>query len=131
MRFLFPISDQSVLDECVLSKDEKDLLLSNIQHRLTPQPVKIRSDIEVSCYAYEGIDAVKTALKAGLEKSTEEEPIKVSLLTVTCTFRLWSPCSVPLRNLSHPSLYLHCSPTTLPPYPLQIRHIWLSQLHSS
>ncbi len=35
------------------------------------------TDIEVSCYAYEGIDAVKTALKAGLAKSTEDEPIKV------------------------------------------------------
>lgn len=34
-------------------------------------------DIEVSCYGYEGIDAVKVALKAGLEKSTPEEPIKV------------------------------------------------------
>ena len=34
--------DQSLLDECKLSNEEKELLLSNIQHRLTPQPVKIR-----------------------------------------------------------------------------------------
>ena len=34
-------------------------------------------DIEVSCYGYEGIDAVKRALFAGLELSTEEMPIKV------------------------------------------------------
>ena len=38
-----------------------------------------RLDIEVSCYGYEGIDAVKHALKAGLAKSTEDEPIKVAI----------------------------------------------------
>lgn len=36
------------------------------------------SDIEVACYAYEGIDAVKAALRAGLAVSTEDFPIKVS-----------------------------------------------------
>lgn len=51
--------------------------MTNICHRLTPHPVKIRADIEVSCYSYEGIDAVKSALKAGLAQSTEELPIKV------------------------------------------------------
>ena len=37
--------DETVLNECTLSEEEKDLLLSNIKHRLTPQPVKIRSGI--------------------------------------------------------------------------------------
>ena len=40
--------------------------------------MKIRSDIEVSCYTYEGIDAIKAALGAGVDLSTEEMPIKVS-----------------------------------------------------
>lgn len=35
-------------------------------------------DIEVACYGYEGIDAVKEALRAGLNCSTETMPIKVS-----------------------------------------------------
>ena len=34
-------------------------------------------DIEVFCYGYEGIDAVKSALKAGLAQSTEDMPVKV------------------------------------------------------
>lgn len=42
--------------------------------------MKIRADIEVACYGYEGIDAVKTALKAGLSCSTEELPIKINLI---------------------------------------------------
>lgn len=37
-------------------------------------------DIEVACYGYEGIDAVKEALRAGLNCSTETMPIKVSSL---------------------------------------------------
>ena len=37
------------------------------------------ADIEVACYGYEGIDAVKEALRAGLGCSTEAMPIKVTL----------------------------------------------------
>ena len=43
-----------------------------------PQAVKVRSDIEVSCYGYEGIDAIKEALRQGVVLSTEELPIKVN-----------------------------------------------------
>jgi translation initiation factor 2 subunit 1 len=34
------------------------------------------ADIEVSCYTYEGIEAVKTALRAGLTKSSEGQIVK-------------------------------------------------------
>ena len=47
----------------------------------------IASDIEVACYAYEGIDAVKAALKQGISMSTEEMPIKVCFIqnfTILC-----------------------------------------------
>lgn len=37
------------------------------------------ADIEVACYGYEGIDAVKDALRAGLNCSTEAMPIKVTI----------------------------------------------------
>lgn len=35
------------------------------------------TDIEVACTNYEGVDAVKRALKKGLELSSEAMPIKV------------------------------------------------------
>lgn len=57
------------------------MLMVNIQRKLTSQAVKIRSDIEVACYGYEGIDAVKTALRTGLALSTEELPIKINLIS--------------------------------------------------
>lgn len=55
----------------------RDELISNVQRRLTPQPVKIRCDFEVTCFTYEGIDALKSALRAGEAVSTEAVPIKV------------------------------------------------------
>ncbi|XP_050296296.1 eukaryotic translation initiation factor 2 subunit 1 [Anthonomus grandis grandis] len=74
------VADPSILAECNLDDKTKEVLLSNIKRKLTSQAVKIRADIECACYGYEGIDAVKTALRAGLELSTEELPIKINLI---------------------------------------------------
>lgn len=74
------VLDPSILAECGLDDLTKDVLLNNIKRKLTSQAVKIRADVEVACYGYEGIDAVKTALKAGLALSTEEIPIKINLI---------------------------------------------------
>lgn len=54
--------------------------MANIKRRLTPQAVKLRADIEVTCFAYDGIDAIIAALKAGESVSTEDHEIKVCLL---------------------------------------------------
>lgn len=74
------VHDPSILDECGLDDETKELLISNIRQKLTSQVVKIRADIEVACYGYEGIDAVKAALKTGLQCSTDEIPIKINLI---------------------------------------------------
>lgn len=58
----------------------KEAIYTFIRRKLTPQPVKIRSDIEVTCFGYEGIEAVKSALLAGEELSIPEVPIKISLI---------------------------------------------------
>jgi len=74
------VNDPALLDECGLDEKTKDMLLLNIQRKLTLASVKIRADIEVSCYGYEGIDAVKEALRAGLALSTDPMPIKINLI---------------------------------------------------
>lgn len=48
----------------------KTELQSYISKRLTPQPTKVRADVEVTCFGYEGIDAVKNALRAGEAQNT-------------------------------------------------------------
>lgn len=74
------VTDPSVLDDLDIPEDWKTILMSNIRRRMTPQAVKCRADIEVSCYSYEGIDAIKSALKEGLKLSSEEKPIKINLI---------------------------------------------------
>lgn len=74
------VNDPAVLDECGLEEKTKDVLLQNIKRKLTSQAVKIRADIECACYDYEGIDAVKDALRAGLSMGTEELPIRINLI---------------------------------------------------
>lgn len=74
------VLDPSILAECGLDEQTQEVLLSNIKRKLTSQAVKIRSDFEVACYGYEGIDAVKAALRSGLACSTEELPIKINLI---------------------------------------------------
>jgi translation initiation factor 2 subunit 1 len=57
-----------------------DAVIKNIKRRLTPQPVKVRADVEITCFRYEGIDAIKKALVKGEATSTPDTPIKVILL---------------------------------------------------
>ena len=33
----------------------KDHLMKNIKRRMTPQPLKIRADIELTCFKYDGV----------------------------------------------------------------------------
>lgn len=55
----------------------KKKFLEIINIRLKPQPVKIRADIEVTCFSSEGIDTIKAALKEGEKVGTEQTPVKV------------------------------------------------------
>ncbi len=74
----FNLRNPAILDECDIDEKTKELLLQDIRHRLMPQAVKLRADFEVSCFAYEGIEAVRRALHEGLALSTEDLPIKVN-----------------------------------------------------
>jgi len=79
--FKLAITDpDTVFEGLGLDEALKESVVRNIKRRLTPQPTKVRADIEVTCFQYEGIDAVKAALTKGLETSTEENPIKIKLV---------------------------------------------------
>lgn len=56
-------------------------LKSYISKRLTPQPTKVRADIEVTCFGYDGIDAIKTALRTAEARNTEDTQVKVKLVS--------------------------------------------------
>lgn len=63
------------------SDADAEELKSYIGKRLTPQPTKVRADVEVTCFDYEGIDAVKTALRTAEAANTEENQVKVRLVS--------------------------------------------------
>lgn len=69
-----------VFDSMTIDEDVFRELQANITRRLTPQPVRIRADVEVTCFSSEGIDAIKRALLQGEKLETETIPIKVKLV---------------------------------------------------
>ncbi len=69
-----------MLEPYHLSNDVQEALLKNIKRRLTPQAIKMRADVEVTCFSYDGIDAIKEALLSAEALSTAEIPIKIKLV---------------------------------------------------
>lgn len=68
--------NDSILDGLKISDEIKEELKKILKERLVAQPVKIRSDFKITCYTFEGIDAIKEALIKGEKKGTKEIPIK-------------------------------------------------------
>jgi translation initiation factor 2 subunit 1 len=97
--FKLSITNPEVWNDVTFPNDVvRDELQSYIGKRLTPQPTKVRSDIEgmqqqstiwlegtltsaVTCFGYEGIDAVKEALRTAEAKNTPENQVKVKLVS--------------------------------------------------
>ena len=45
-----------------LTEEVKDALVKNIRRRMTPQPLKIRADIELKCFQFDGVLHIKVSL---------------------------------------------------------------------
>jgi len=73
------VDDPTMLEKLDITEVQRDTLLKTIRQRLTPQAQKLRSEMEVTCYSYEGVDAIKAALRKGLEHTSELVPIKITL----------------------------------------------------
>lgn len=70
----------TILEPYTLREDVLKALLKNINQRLTPEPFKIRAEIELTCFSTEGIDTIKEALRAGEAVGTPEQPVKITLI---------------------------------------------------
>lgn len=42
-----------------ISDEVKEALIKNIRRRMTPQPLKIRADIEMKCFQFDGVLHIK------------------------------------------------------------------------
>jgi len=74
------VEPEKVFGDMTIDADDMKALKTQIKRKLTPNPIKIRADIEVTCYHYEGIDAIKRALMVAIDMSTQEIPITVKLI---------------------------------------------------
>jgi translation initiation factor 2 subunit 1 len=79
--FRLVLTDQEdIFTGLEVDKEVVATLTDYIKKRLAPQPIKVRADVEVTCFTYEGIDAVRAALLAGQEVGTKESPVKIRLI---------------------------------------------------
>jgi len=79
--FKLALTDSDMVFEGIeMSPAVRTSLIATIGRRLTPQPIKLRADIELTCFQPEGIDAIIKALKAGESVSTLTVPIKAKLV---------------------------------------------------
>ncbi|KAJ1945019.1 hypothetical protein GGF37_001907 [Kickxella alabastrina] len=74
------LDPEAVFGEFKLEANVQEELMHLIARRLTPQRAKLRADIEVVCAEYQGIEAIRRALKAGEAVSTETCPLKITLI---------------------------------------------------
>lgn len=80
--FKLSITNPDVWNDVTFSNSIiKEELQSYISKKLTPAPTKVRADVEVTCFGYDGIDAVKDALRCAEEKNTPDTQIKVKLVS--------------------------------------------------
>ena len=79
-KLLLQETQDDIFEGLDVSEDIKVAIDSYVKRKLAPQPVKIRSDIEVTCFTYDGIDAIKEALLSGENVGTVDAPIKIKLI---------------------------------------------------
>ncbi|XP_064604517.1 eukaryotic translation initiation factor 2 subunit 1-like [Liolophura sinensis] len=72
-------SNPCVLDECDIDTETRATLLRVIRLKFAPKLVALRSVVEVTCFTYEGIDAIKRALREGLSVAIDSCPLEVGV----------------------------------------------------
>ncbi|XP_016497175.1 eukaryotic translation initiation factor 2 subunit alpha homolog [Nicotiana tabacum] len=63
-----------------LSEKVKDVLVKNIRRRMTPQPLKIRADIEMKCFQFDGVIHIKEAMRKAEAAGNQDCPVKIKLV---------------------------------------------------
>ncbi len=58
----------------------RDALLVNIRRRMTPQPLKIRADVELTCFGYDGVLHIKEAMRAAQKLSRDDCVVQMKLV---------------------------------------------------
>jgi translation initiation factor 2 subunit 1 len=63
-----------------ISEEVKDALIKNIRRRMTPQPLKIRADVEMKCFQFDGVLHIKEAMRKAEAAGNKDCPVKIKLV---------------------------------------------------
>lgn len=63
-----------------VTPEVKDALVKNIRRRMTPQPLKIRADVEMKCFQFDGVEHIKEAMKKAEATGNSDCPVKIKLV---------------------------------------------------
>ncbi|KAI3458505.1 hypothetical protein Pfo_015168 [Paulownia fortunei] len=63
-----------------ITDDIKDALVKNIRRRMTPQPLKIRADVEMKCFQFDGVLHIKEAMRKAEAAGNKDCPVKIKLV---------------------------------------------------
>jgi translation initiation factor 2 subunit 1 len=63
-----------------ITPEMETALMEVVMKRLTPEPLKIRADVEVSCFGFTGVEAVRAALIKGRDASVTDAPLSIRLV---------------------------------------------------
>ncbi|KAJ2852116.1 hypothetical protein IWW36_000495 [Coemansia brasiliensis] len=79
--FKLAVSDpQAVFGEFDLEPGLLDELMVDISRHMKPQRAKLRAKVDVRCFSFEGIEAIRRALKAAQDVSTEKTKLDITLI---------------------------------------------------
>eukprot|EP00250_Pteridium_aquilinum_P009613 c18797_g1_i1 orf=463-1476(-) len=63
-----------------MSEEVKQALIKNIHRRMTPQPLRIRADIELRCFQYDGVLHIQESMRKAEAAGSEDCPVKIKLV---------------------------------------------------
>ncbi|CAJ2644106.1 eukaryotic translation initiation factor 2 subunit alpha-like protein [Trifolium pratense] len=63
-----------------VTEEVKEALVMNIKRRMTPQPLKIRADIEMKCFQFDGVIHIKEAMRKAEAAGNDDCPVKIKLV---------------------------------------------------
>lgn len=59
--------------EIDITPEERKILVDSINRKMAPQPMKLRADFELTCFNYEGIDALRAAMLSAKHKINSKD----------------------------------------------------------
>ena len=70
----FNSEPETVLKNINITDEQKKVLIEAIAKKMAPTPIKLRADFELTCFTYEGIDALRSVLLTA-KKAVNDEHI--------------------------------------------------------